>query len=185
MIYFIADTHFYQSSIIPYCKRPFYSVEEMNKTLIDNWNKKVKTNDIVYFLGDFGFADQQKLRDIVNRLNGYKIIILGNHDTNRKKEEWGEIGFDEVYDKEYIFNYIDTQETPRTIILSHKPLYINDKQYNIHGHIHDANLNDEFSNMNTNNHLCVSVEKINYTPISFKEIKGKYLDSFFKSEKGN
>ena len=66
-----------------------------------------------------------------------------------------------------------------------KKCIFNDKQYNIHGHIHDANLNDEFSNMNTNNHLCVSVEKINYTPISFKEIKGKYLDSFFKSEKGN
>lgn len=185
MVYFIADTHFYQFSIIPYCKRPFSSVEEMNEKLINNWNNVVSNQDIVYFLGDFGFSDQSRLRDIANRLNGYKIIILGNHDTNRKKEEWEEIGFDEIYTDEYSFSYLDEFGQIREIILSHKPLYIDDNKYNIHGHIHDAALNDEFSNMNTNNHLCVSVEKINYTPISFKEIKEKYLDSFFKSEKGN
>ena len=102
-----------------------------------------------------------------------------------KKEEWEEIGFNEIYTDEYFFSYLDELGQIREIILSHKPLYIDDNKYNIHGHIHDAALNDEFSNMNTNNHLCVSVEKINYTPISLKKIKEKYLDSFFESEKGN
>lgn len=184
MVYFIADTHFYHISIIPYCQRPFLSVDDMNEKLIKNWNKVVTNEDTVYFLGDFGFSSAPKLKDITSRLNGYKIIIRGNHDRDRGEISWKNIGFDEVLDGKIEFNFIDKNDKLRRVFLSHEPLYISEDDFNIHGHIHDAPLSDEFPDMDTKNHLCVSVERINYTPISFKEIKEKYLDSFFESKEG-
>lgn len=49
----IADLHFNDQNIIRYTNRPFKSVEEMNKTLVENWNSTVKSmDDIVFVLGD-------------------------------------------------------------------------------------------------------------------------------------
>ncbi len=76
--WFISDTHFYHANIIKYCNRPFNNVEEMNQILIDNWNENIKKNDIVYFLGDFSF----KPNEVINRLNGNIIFLLGNHDKS-------------------------------------------------------------------------------------------------------
>lgn len=52
-VYFTSDTHFYHSNIIGFCKRPFKNVEDMNETLIENWNRVVGQDDIVFHLGDF------------------------------------------------------------------------------------------------------------------------------------
>lgn len=75
MIYFISDTHFWHNSIISYCHRPFSSIEDMNEKLIKNWNDTVKPEDKVYFLGDFCLSNSERTRDVLNRLNGYKIIV--------------------------------------------------------------------------------------------------------------
>ena len=76
-IYFIADTHFNHANIIKYCARPFSCVESMNEILIKNWNNTIKSNDLVYHLGDVGLGD---LTNILNRLHGKKKLIVGNHD---------------------------------------------------------------------------------------------------------
>lgn len=184
MIYLLSDTHFYHQSIIPYCERPFLSVDDMNEKLIYNWNKVVSDTDTVFFLGDFGFASTPKLKDIVSKLNGYKIIIKGNHDRDRGEISWKNIGFNEVIDGKYTLTYVDKNNDLKRVYLSHEPIYLSDDDFNIHGHIHDAPLKEEYPDMNPNNHLCVSVERINYTPISFKDIQEQYLESFFRSKKG-
>jgi calcineurin-like phosphoesterase family protein len=79
MIYFTADTHFSHANIIKYCNRPFKDVQEMNETLIDNWNSVVQDSDTVYVLGDFGFGDCSK---IIQKLKGIKILIIGSHDKD-------------------------------------------------------------------------------------------------------
>ena len=184
MIYLISDTHFYHKSIIPYCKRPFSSINEMNEKIIENWNSIVTNKDIVYFLGDFSFASTEMTRDICNRLNGYKIMIRGNHDRDRGEMSWRNIGFQEVFSTPQVLYYVDRNSNLRHVTLSHEPQYISNNEFNIHGHIHDSLLSSEYPDMNQNNHLCVCVERINYRPISFEDIQRDYLEKFFIEKEG-
>ena len=79
-VYFTSDTHFYHSNIIGFCKRPFKNVEDMNETLIENWNRVVSQDDIVFHLGDFCMGGSHEWTKILNRLNGKIYLTLGNHD---------------------------------------------------------------------------------------------------------
>ena len=79
-IFFIADTHFNHNKIIEYENRPFKNVEEMNEKLIENWNSVVGRIDKVFVLGDFGFYNS---KEILDRLKGFKILIMGNHDRHK------------------------------------------------------------------------------------------------------
>jgi len=83
-IWFTSDTHFGHANIIRFCDRPFKDVQEMNETLISNWNKCVKPNDEVYHMGDFSFEKDPAAT--AARLNGRKHLIKGNHDKWRHIE---------------------------------------------------------------------------------------------------
>ena len=80
--YFTSDTHFGHRNILEYEKeaRPFETVEEMNEQLIANWNDTVRPKDIVFHLGDFAFGAINV--PIADRLNGYKRLVMGNHDCH-------------------------------------------------------------------------------------------------------
>ena len=62
--WFIADTHFSHANIIKYAGRPFATVEEMDRALIENWNKCVGEDDQVLFLSDFGLGDVARMNRI-------------------------------------------------------------------------------------------------------------------------
>lgn len=94
MKFFTADTHFSHYNIIKYCNRPFSSIEEMNQTIIDRWNSKVKKGDVVYHLGDFLFKGRNSIGDILNVLNGQIILIKGNHDWKNMVKEYFPVAFD-------------------------------------------------------------------------------------------
>ncbi len=79
-IFVTSNTHFNHKNIIKYCHRPFKDVEEMNEAIISNWNNSVTNDDIIYHLGDFCFGAKEELKQIFNRLNGQKYLIMGNHD---------------------------------------------------------------------------------------------------------
>lgn len=170
MIYFIADTHFGDQKIIPYCHRPFSSLEDMTNKLINNWNNKVKEDDVVMVLGDLSLYDLNTTKDIVNRLNGCKILITGNHDKYSCKE-YMQCGFLDVYKDENLIVNMDNDGLFSMLELSHKP---EDTEYfNIHGHIHNEPLEKQYPGLDKEKHFCVSVEMINYEPISLEEIKNK------------
>lgn len=154
MIYVIADTHFGHKNIIEYENRPFKDTKEMDITLINNWNSVVDKNDTVLHLGDVFFCNTERQFKIMNQLNGKKILIKGNHDK-ATKTKYNRLGFTSVHKEFYIDN----------LLFTHKPKSVK-KYFNIHGHIH-SNIDD----YDDNKHLCVSVEMINYTPISLDEIK--------------
>lgn len=155
-IWFISDPHFGHSNIIKYEKRPFADKYEMDKVLIDNWNKRIKNGHEVYVLGDISFYGKDRTTEIVQSLNGKKILIQGNHDT-KSPRYYRECGFEESIRTPIIFN--------KFFILSHEPQYMNKESvfFNIHGHTHSNFKQDEY-------HYNVCVENHDYKPILFESI---------------
>ncbi len=156
-IYFIADTHFSDENILRYENRPFENTEDMNDKMVENWNSIVKAEDEVYVLGDFGAEEQEA--EILKKLNGTKYLVKGNHDV-KSNDYYRNAGFKEVYDYPIIFENF--------WLLSHEPLYVNSNMpyANLFGHVHNSPIFKTYSNQ----HCCVSVERINYMPIAFEEI---------------
>lgn len=78
--FFTSDTHFGHERIISLCNRPFSSVEEMNEVMIERWNTVVKPDDVVIHLGDVALGKIAETLPLIGRLNGYKVLVPGNHD---------------------------------------------------------------------------------------------------------
>ena len=121
-----ADLHLDHKNIIKYCLRPFKTINEMNWTIISNINSIVKPDDTLYILGDFALGKKKKVAYWISLINGYKILILGNHDRqflqrefkSQKLQHFIDLGFDEVYGKMIILN---------NMILVHVPIFIKGK----------------------------------------------------------
>ena len=82
-----SDLHFYHNNVILYSNRPFDNIEEMHEHLITSWNNKVQPSDIVLNLGDFAFARENKIIEILQQLNGTQYFLYGNHDAPMKKKK--------------------------------------------------------------------------------------------------
>lgn len=78
--WFTSDTHFGHKNIIKYCDRPFTGVDHMNRELINRWNAVVEPEDTVYHLGDACMGSISDTLPLIGELNGFKILVPGNHD---------------------------------------------------------------------------------------------------------
>ena len=74
MNFYISDTHFDHDNIIAFDNRPFLSTEEMNETLIANWNNVVTQSDCVYILGDFHWGKAKDWPNILSAAQWTKRI---------------------------------------------------------------------------------------------------------------
>lgn len=104
MRYFTADTHFFHQNIISYCGRPFKDAKQMNQVIKDNWNEIVKDDDTIYVLGDLSTwynIDVSQVAHFVRKLNGRKILILGNHDKF-EPFDYVDMGFESVHTHLYL-----------------------------------------------------------------------------------
>lgn len=130
--YYTSDLHFGHGNIIGFDNRPFNSVDEMNKTMIANWNSVVSDNDEVYILGDM-FWHNEEAPDILSTLKGRKYLILGNHDRiNSQMKDYF------VWVKE-----IETiKDGDNHVVLCHYPIAHWKNQYygyiHLYGHIHNT-----------------------------------------------
>ena len=164
-IFMISDTHFGDNgAILRYEGRPFKNGPEMDGTLIANWNRTVKKEDVVYHLGDVAWnMDKEALKALISGLNGRKILVMGNHDRNFTVREWMETGFEEVYSRPVVLEGF--------FMLSHEPMYVNSySPYgNIFGHVHGNPMYRDKSSHS----FCACVERIGYTPVQFEKIKNE------------
>lgn len=154
--FFTSDLHFSHNNIIEYYDRPYESIEEMNDAIINQWNSQVNPSDDVYFLGDFGINKKKAIdAELVNKLNGTKYIILGNHDTGFSRAHQGRqlesinnkyknAGWENVFTEHTL-----TLKNGQNIIMTHLPPsneidgryseYKNTNNPNLiylHGHLH-------------------------------------------------
>lgn len=170
-IYFTADTHFGHNAILEYCKRPFETIEEMNEALITNWNNKVGPGDIVFHLGDFAFGKNKVWIPILERLNGIKYLILGNHDFKNMPDGTRKY-FKKVVQQLYI--NIGGQR----IYLNHYPflcyggVYRTNPIWQLFGHVHTGTVGQDTPRLVNLYPMQydVGVDNNNYTPISFAEV---------------
>jgi calcineurin-like phosphoesterase family protein len=88
--FFTADTHFAHRGILGpkmHRPRPFASIEEHDERLIAHWNDRVRPEDEVWHLGDFGYkGTAAHYQAVFKRLHGRKHLVLGNHDHERTRD---------------------------------------------------------------------------------------------------
>ena len=135
MIYYIADTHLRDQAIFDKCKRPFKSLNEMENAIMNNWNNKVKDDDIVYVLGDIAKDDDFDAISIFSKLKGHKHLIVGNHDHLLIERIKDSKMFESV---KFIDLIVDKD---RKVCVCHYPMMdwmeFNRKGILVYGHIHN------------------------------------------------
>ena len=181
-VFLTSDTHFGHANICKFTNydgsktRPWDSVEEMDEDMVQRWNETVGPNDKVYHLGDV--VINRKSLQILDRLNGDKVLIKGNHDIFKLND----------YTK--YFRDVRAYHVMNGCILSHVPVHkdsIARFGANIHGHLHANRVRKPrgvnvktgeilYSNDIDPDYCCVSVEHTDYRPILFEDVIQKIKD---------
>ncbi|MBP3853774.1 MAG: metallophosphoesterase family protein [Erysipelotrichaceae bacterium] len=143
MRYYIADCHFFHAKLNEQMdRRGFDDVDSMNEYMVKQWNEKVRRNDEVVILGDFSWGRAAETEEILQRLQGKKYLITGNHDHFLKEKD-----FDASRYFEWVLPYKELKDNHRRVILCHYPImcynhqyYRNEENaasaYMLHGHVH-------------------------------------------------
>ncbi|MBQ7319911.1 MAG: metallophosphoesterase family protein [Clostridia bacterium] len=173
MVYFTADLHLGHAAILKYCHRPFASVQEMDRTLIENWNRCVRDGDTVYVLGDMIWP-KKKAPEYLAALKGNIILLRGNHDVSWLKqtpcEGW----------PTQIQEYAKIRIAGRGVTLCHYPLlewedsrpqFSTKPGYLIHGHIHNNVLPEYTVILKQYHALNAGVDVNGFMPVTFEQLQ--------------
>ena len=185
-IFFTSDTHHNHKNICigvsewddkaKSC-RNFQTLEEMNETIVNNINKYVKQDDILYHLGDWSFGGIDNIWEFRKLINCKSIYLVpGNHDHHIKKNKLLS-NYDNV-PAQYLFTkvlpeltkiVIDKQE----IILSHFPLEewenMDRGSWMLHGHSHHTK---DYTDLNMYaKRMDVGMDWEEFRPYNWDEIK--------------
>ena len=171
-LYFTADTHFNHANIIKFCNRPFKSVEQMNETLITNWNSVISEDDIVFHLGDFCLGGAAEWTRLLDRLNGKIYLILGNHDLKNFRQ-----GFIQRFEHVALQMFITVDK--QKMYLSHYPFLCFEGGYKdiwqLFGHVHtrknNTGIDAERLQYLYPTQYDVGVDNNDFKPVSFEGVK--------------
>ena len=130
--FYISDWHYGHENILRLDNRPFKTVEEMNSALVDNWNSVVSPGDIVYVLGDMFWCKSSEAIPVLEKLNGQKFLIRGNHDRSNDGS------FMRKFAK--VTEYLEVLDNDRHVVLCHYPIPCFKNHfygwYHLYGHVH-------------------------------------------------
>ena len=161
-IFVISDTHFGHANILKFKDvndnplRVFESVEHMNETMVENWNRVVSDGDIVYHLGDVYFG---KGHEVLDRLKGRKRLILGNHDNGKCQN------LHRHFQKILMWRMFPEYNC----LLTHVPVHVSSlykTKYNLHGHVHRNSVPEE-------RYINCCVEMLDFTPTPIESLVPK------------
>jgi calcineurin-like phosphoesterase family protein len=143
-IYITSDTHYGHKNIVRGTSewtdksrcRPFDSIEEHNAVLVENINRTVGENDILYHLGDWSFGGADNIRLFRSKLRCKTIhLILGNHDHHIERNTNGS-----QYYFSSVQHYKETVINKQRIVMSHFAMRVWNKShhgsYMLYGHSH-------------------------------------------------
>ena len=132
--FYISDWHYGHANCIAFDNRPFKTVQEMNEALIERWNSTVSENDTVYILGDMFWCNWKDSLPVLDKLNGSKILIKGNHDRCNESQ------FVKKFSK--IVDYLEIKDNERNVVLCHYPIPCFKNHfygwYHLYGHVHTS-----------------------------------------------
>jgi calcineurin-like phosphoesterase family protein len=165
-VFFIADLHLGHTNMA--LKRGFAAVEEHDEYIIKKWNSVVSKRDVTYILGDVTM-EKSAPYELLDRLNGVKHVVLGNHDRRQ--------------DVKKLLEYVDSvagMMQYKGIMLTHCPIHPMELDYrfkhNIHGHTHEKLVEYDFKLFgktvihSDRRYICVSCEQVNYAPKTLEEL---------------
>ena len=163
-VFFTSDLHFGHERLCLGLRG--MTSKESDELIINNWNKVINKRDIVYILGDVTMENPKAISSYMNRLNGTKIVVGGNHDDKRCCAELAKIGIVVMGVCVY-----------KGFLLTHIPVVEQEMVHfrgNIHGHIHkqSGTYNPESP---SGRYYNVNTEFHNYTPILFEEIEKSFM----------
>ena len=162
IVRFIADLHLSHQNMAT--RRGFSTIEEHDEHIIAKWNSVVNKRDVTYILGDVTM-EKSSPYPLLDRLNGIKHIVLGNHDRRQ--------------DTKKLFEYAESiagMIQYKGIMLTHAPIHPMELEYrfnkNIHGHIHDKVVMKMLDGWEVpdERYFCVSCEQVDYLPKSLEDL---------------
>lgn len=158
---FVSDTHFGHQMMIALREQRLPRGIDHDEYLIECWNTVVRPTDVIYHLGDFGWdgVKDSYLQSVFDRLNGRKILVVGNHDTPAVEA----LGWHAVHRGTV---HLKTDAGVR-ISASHHPMREWDGWWkgslHFHGHTHNNLPSSRRS-------LDVGVDSIGFFPATFDEL---------------
>ena len=169
--FYTSDTHFGHENVIKYCNRPFANAEEMDEVLIEKWNMRVRPGDEVIHLGDFAFAQPERIEVILKRLNGNIHLVYGNHDKQIKKNKKLQAMFAKCSAYHEVYEIDEDYPKSRVpLILCHYKFEVWNKSHhgavNLYGHSHGTVPGNS-------QQLDVGTDCWDYQPVTWKEIKAR------------
>ena len=176
-----SDLHFGHANIKKFCPetRARFSQYpgQMNLEMIAEWNALIAQDDLVYILGDVAFESGPEATKIVQRLNGSKILVQGNHDRKTLKHLPFNLAFKEVH------TYLDISYSGTKVVMFHYPIAEWDQMHrgsvHLHGHLHgNTSGMEEYRcrdvGMDATGAIAVSLETIIQSALKGK-IKGHHV----------
>jgi calcineurin-like phosphoesterase family protein len=81
-VFFTSDQHFGDHRRLFIDRRPFASVDEMDRAMAERWNAAVGPGDTVWHLGDLTrLRNAERIDALLSNLNGEKHLVVGNNDA--------------------------------------------------------------------------------------------------------
>ena len=161
--YITSDTWFGRPQILQIANRPFNNIEEMNSTLIKNWNKKVKKKDVVFHLGNFAW-DPTTARKVLKKLNGKIYFLRGNQDAALEEV------IDDFPNAEFV-NQTIKELADFDLVLCHYPLAVWNGKDSGTIHIHGHTVFSHKTNLTIESRFNICTDFWGYSPINYLTLK--------------